>query len=110
MGQRYSNVMLLFMITVSYGGLISYIGCITFLGLLYQYWLVKILLIYIHKKPPMMGNSITLFYLSLLPWITVLYSITLFIWFWDLNYFNWYFFTMLLMITIGVKFIIEYVI
>ena len=56
MAQRYSNLMLLFTMTIFYLPLIPYMPLITFLAGMVQFWSVKLMVLYNHKKPEMMGS------------------------------------------------------
>lgn len=110
MGQRYASMMLIFLMSLTYVPFMFYLPWITLFGILYQYWLVKIMLVYVHKRPVMMGNSMAMFYLRTLPWILAIYSTSQFYWFHFLKFNGWYYFMIILIVTLVLKIIISWLI
>lgn len=74
MGQRYAAIILIFLICLTYVPFMFYVPWITFPGMMYQFWLVKLMLVYVHKKPLMMGNSMAMFYLKCIPWFLAIFA------------------------------------
>lgn len=110
MGQRYASMMLIFLMSLTYVPFMFYLPWITLFGILYQYWLVKVMLVYVHKWPVMMGNSMAMFYLRTLPWILAIYSTSQFYWFHFLKYNGWYIFMIILIITLVLKIVLSWLI
>lgn len=110
MGQRYASMMLIFLMSLTYVPFMFYLPWITLFGILYQYWLVKVMLVYVHKWPVMMGNSMAMFYLRTLPWILAIYSTSQFYWFHFLKYNGWYIFMIILIITLILKIVLSWLI
>lgn len=110
MGQRYASMMLIFLMSLTYVPFMFYLPWITLFGILYQYWLVKIMLVFVHKRPVMMGNSMAMFYLRTLPWILAIYSTSQFYWFHFLKFNGWYYFMIILIVTLVLKIIISWLI
>lgn len=57
-----------------------------------------------------MGNDMAMFYLKLIPWLLAVYSASMFYWFYSLDFYGWYYFMIILIVTLVMKILISYVI
>ena len=80
LAQRFANIMLLFLMSIFYFPLIPYMPLITFLAALYQFWIVKLMILYVHKRPEMFGSSIAHFFANSIPYFMLLYGASNFFW------------------------------
>lgn len=80
LAQRYANIMLLFLMTIFYFPLIPYMPLITFLAAMFQFWSVKLMLFYVHKRPETMGSDIAHFFANSIPYCVFLYGLSNFFW------------------------------
>lgn len=76
MAQRYSNLMLLFMLTVFYTPLIPITPLFTGLGALLQYWIEKYMLLKVHCRPETLGAFMPSLVSSALPPFIILYGLS----------------------------------
>lgn len=96
--------------TLVYIPLIFYLPWIVFGAMFIQFFVVKSMLIYVHKRPVQMGNDMALFFLKTIPWILAVYSTSLFYWFYFLDFYGFYYFIVILVITLLLKLIISWVV
>lgn len=80
MAQRYANIMLLFQMTIFYLPLIPYVPFITCLGILFQYWCVKIMLIRVHGTPKQLGATLAYFFSNSIPYFMILFGVSNYFW------------------------------
>jgi hypothetical protein len=76
MAQRYSNLMLLFMITVFYTPLIPITPFITGWGALIEYWIEKYMLLNVHNRPETLGSFMPNLVASSLPPFMIIYGVS----------------------------------
>lgn len=74
MAQRYSNLMLLFMMTVFYTPILPITPLITGLGAIWQYWIEKYMLLRVHCRPETMGSFMPSLVSTALPIYVILYG------------------------------------
>lgn len=85
MAQRYSNFLLLFMLTMFYTPLLPITPLITGCGATMQYWIEKYMLLRVHSRPEMMGAFMAETISSIFPYIIALYGFSNYYFFRDLQ-------------------------
>lgn len=79
MAQRHASIMLLFMLVAFYTPLIPLAPIIGLLGSIWTYWVNKYLLFKRHRFPEMIGFHMTMFFSNMIPWVTLIYGVSQFI-------------------------------
>ena len=77
---RTANSLLLFIMGLFYLPLLPLVIPITLVGSLITYWVDKILMLRRHRKPDPIGGEFSQFYMSIAPWILILYAFSN--WYW----------------------------
>lgn len=74
MAQRYSNLMLLFSLTMFYTPLIPITPLITCLGGIFQYWIEKYMLLKVHNCPESMNSLLPVKFSKAVPFVVLMYG------------------------------------